>query len=265
MPREELWTWLNPPYKENGGERPRGSADKQTVSAASSLDLLVQDGSIYRLGANVLDSYAAYADEVHDRLVDLAPDHADYIVLETFAWLGLTADGSSSEWAAAGDFADRVEEALGDPTAGDARRFNSTKQASWRRWISFLGLGSNLPLNQLSFQPGVTRRLEIELRRAELPYDTPLEIDGVLNTLGQRMPYLDRGRLRSAVAKRCGLMDDPARLSYVMSAALRDLHDEGIIELERRGDAIGYVDLTHDPFHKIQSVLTLTLKDQANG
>jgi hypothetical protein len=263
--REDLWTWLNPDFRLNGAPRDNSDkAERQVISAASSLELLTLEGRDYVLNAPALDSYEAYADLVHDRLCRLPTDHADFILLETFAWLGLKAESSGTEWAAAGDFADRVEFDIGDPAAGDARRFNPTKQTSWRRWMSFLGLAVDLPLPRLGFHPNVTRRLAIELERAELPVEVPLPIETVLRAIAQRMPYLDRGSLRAHVAARMSVKDEPSRLSHLLSSALRELHDEGRIVLERRGDALGYADLAPDPFHDVKSVLTVTLNKVSN-
>lgn len=262
--RQDLWTWLNPPFRVGGQPRPlTGEADRQTVNAAASLELLIGDGADYSLGAPGSLTYQGYADVVHDRLCGLTPEHADYILLEAFAWSALAADDWGTLWTGASDFADRVEAALGDPQAGDARRFNSTKQTPWRRWMCFLGLGVDLPGRQ-GFHAHVTQRVDLELRRAELPLDVALPIHEVLDVLGRRMPYLDRGVLRAEVAARSGKNDDRDRLSLLLSTALRELHDEGRLELDRRGDAAGYVDLAPDPFHDVKSVLTLTLKTPAD-
>ena len=71
-------------------------------------------------------------------------------------------------------------------------------QANVDFWMGFLGLAVQLPV-RLSFHPDVTRRVDIELRRAALPTGVPLPVETVLQTLAQRMPYLDRGALRARV------------------------------------------------------------------
>ncbi|MCH4267457.1 MAG: hypothetical protein LKF80_03550 [Brevundimonas sp.] len=258
--RDDLWAWLNPDFIQSGQPRQAsGDAHRQTVGAASSLGLLTLEAGQYVLDGQVSTDYSAYADDVHDRLCASGREDPNFLMLETYAWLGLAADARGTEWAAASDFADHVEEALGDPTAGDgARRFNSTKQAPWRRWMRLIGLAVELP-TRLGFHPNVTHRLRVELERAELPVGTPLPAAEVMTAIGRRMPYLDRGTLRADIAARCGLANDPARVSRLMSTALRDLHDDGVIELVSRGDATGYVDLSPDPFHPVQSVLTITL------
>lgn len=257
--RDDLWTWLNPAFVTDGVARHiSGEAERQVIGAASSLEFLRLEASDYVFTADPLADYEAYADEVHDRLCRTAPDHPDHVMLETFAWLGLKADSSGTDWAAAGDFADLVEADLGNAQTGDARRFNDTKQTAWRRWMGFLGLAVQLPV-RLGFHPDVTRRVAIELGRAGLPTGVPLPVDTVLQTLAQRMPYLDRGALRARVAAATSIKDDPKRLSHLLSAALRELHDEGRIELDRRGDATGYVDLAPDPFHDVKSVLTIKI------
>lgn len=258
--RDDLWAWLNPDFIQNGQPRQTiGDAHRQTVGAASSLGLLTLESGHYVLDGPVATDYVAFADDVHDRLCASGRDDPNFLMLETYAWLGLAADIRGTEWAAASDFADQVEAALGDPKAAEgARRFNSTKQAQWRRWMRLLGLAVELP-TRLSFHPSVADRLRIELERAELPVGSPLPATEVMTAIGRRMPYLDRGTLRADIAARCGLANDSARVSRLMSNALRDLHDEGVIELVSRGDATGYLDLSPDPFHPVQSVLTITL------
>lgn len=258
MDRDALWGWLSPAYKVNGGTpaRPK-DGDRQTVGAATSLGLLIGEGSSYRLDTPVMETYEAYADVVHDRLCQMPEGDPDYLMLEAFAWLGLVADAQGTEWAGFGDFADKVEAALGDPSITE-RRFNPTKQTPWRRWMCFLGLGVELPV-RASFHPCVTQRLDIELARSDLPVGVALPVRDVLRTIGERMPYLDSGALRASVAVTRGLSLDSNRVSRLLSTGLRDLHDEGRLELSSHGDAIGYVDLAPQ-VHKVQSVLTITLK-----
>lgn len=262
MGRDDLWGWLSPAYRVNGGTptRPK-DAERHTVGAATSLGLLIGEGTTYRLDAPVMETYEAYADVVHDRLSAMPEEHADFLMLEAFAWLGIVADAKGTEWAGVGDFGDKVEEALGDPSVSE-RRFNSTKQTPWRRWMCFLGLGVELPV-QAKFHPCVTPRLDIELGRSGLPVGAPLPVRDVLQVIGQRMPYIDNGALRASVAAVRGLPLDQNRVSRLLSTGLRDLHDEGRLELSSHGDATGYVDLAPS-FHKVKSVLTITLRERDN-
>ena len=119
-------------------------------------------------------------------------------------------------------------------------------------------MAATQPDDQPDEQHGAGHPGHVRTGRLE-PAGAPLPVDTVLQTLAQRMPYLDRGALRARVAAAASIKDDPKRLSHLLSAALRELHDEGRIELDRRGDATGYVDLAPDPFHEVKSVLTIKI------
>lgn len=259
LKRDDLWRWLNPPFVSGGHPRPSDvSAPKQAVGAAASLGLLSQEGSEYALTSALPAHYAGFSDLVHDRLVALGPDDPDYLVLEAFAWIAFEVDRLGTEYPAT-NFADAADHALKDASAGEeARRFNSTKLAAWRRWIRFLGLATSLPSGP-GFYPCVTERVGRELHRYGLKTGVPLPVNEVLDALALRTPYLDRGTLRSTVAARAGLADDASRVSRLLSSALRDLHDEGRLVLHSRGDAAGYVTLFPDSFHGVQSVLAVTI------
>lgn len=261
LKRDDLWRWLNPPFVNGGHPRPSDvSAPKQAVGAAASLGLLSQEGGVYALTSALPPHYAGFSDLVHDRLVAVGPDDPDYLVLEVFAWIGFEVDRLGPEYPAT-NFADAADHALKDPSVGDeARRFNSTKLAAWRRWVRFLGLAVSLPSGP-GFYPCVTERVGRELRRSGLATGVPLPANDVLNALALRMPYLDRGVLRTSVAARAGVANDASRVSRLLSSGLRDLHDEGRLILHSRGDAASYVTLFPDSFHGVQSVLAVTLAE----
>lgn len=215
--------------------RTRQAADLDVFAFFVRGDEVMKIADISRLHRD--ETYEAYADVVHDRLCQMPEGDPDYLMLEAFAWLGLVADAQGTEWAGFGDFADKVEAALGDPSITE-RRFNPTKQTPWRRWMCFLGLGVELPV-RASFHPCVTQRLDIELARSDLPVGVALPVRDVLRTIGERMPYLDSGALRASVAVTRGLSLDSNRVSRLLSTGLRDLHDEGLSPVTR---AAGMID-----------------------
>ena len=154
-------------------------------------------------------------------------------------------------------FASAVEAEIGNPVGGDLR-YNSTKITPWRRWVQFLDLAVELP-GGLGFHPCITGRLCRELSLSGLPRDVEIPALEVLSLVAQRMPYIDGGALRGRVASQIGMTLDRRRISRVLSMALRDLQEEGVLELRVRGDASGLIELAADDRPAL-SVLNIVLR-----
>ena len=263
LSRDEIFGWLSPPFTAGNEPRPiTGERDGQAIGAATSLDLVRREGQLYSLTGAPPPSYPAFADQVHGRLSKVDNSDPDFVVLETFAWVVAEVERrQSTTWVlgSSNEFADAVEHAIGGQESSGERRFNSTKLAAWRRWIFLLGLGSDLPGNVV-FYPYITERLGRELSVSGLPTDTDLPVDSVLRCISQSMPYLDGGTLFSQTASRLALRLPPRKLSRVLSTALRDLHDEGLISLRVRGDSSDRFELALDGHHTINTVQTISLK-----
>jgi hypothetical protein len=130
---------------------------------------------------------------------------------------------------------------------------NPTKAVAWRRWLSFLGLGVQMPIPSLVDFPSPSARIAREIERAKLKSGEDLTAAQFLDLLAGRMPYLDGGRLFRQACERIGHQPKPRQLSPLLSAGLRDLHDEGAIRLRPRGDSKDRVTLADDPAHEIQT------------
>ena len=260
LPREEVFEWLSPPFVQAGQRRLiTGESDGQAVGAATSLDLVKREGPLLALAASVPKSFRDFSDQVHARLCSIDESDPDYVVLETFAWVAVEVERrGSTGWAASSpqDFADAAEHALG---GSGERRFNSTKLPPWRRWITLLGLGVELP--GAGFYPYVADRVRRELAASRLPRGVELKAPEVLAALSRRAPYLDGGALFSSVADRVGMRLPSRRVSRLLSTALRDLHEEGVLALSVRGDASELIELAPDGQHTIKTVQTIVLKD----
>ncbi|WP_304051303.1 hypothetical protein, partial [Jatrophihabitans endophyticus] len=78
-----------------------------------------------------------------------------------------------------------------------------------------------------------------------------------------RMPYVDGGSLHRRALSRRGAAP-PRRVSRLLSVALRDLHDEGVLQLRVTGDATGLTELAPD-VHPIRTVQTIVLKEPTDA
>lgn len=264
--RSDALAWLNPGFTEGGrvvSEKPTTFA--QVLGAATSLGAVEAEGDYLRLAPNFpAGDFEAFCDGVHDRLAALDSAAKDAVVLETFAWLAAESDRrGGTAWVAeetATALADAADKALppGEDDDG-ARRINATKLPPWRRWLESLGLMVALP--QGSSQPMVDHRLTQELHRASLKGGERLEADAFLALVARRLPYLDGGSLFAAAARRIRHAPAPRRLSPILSAALRDLHDEGVIELQRLGDSGSLVNLAKDASHPFEAFEAVIVKE----
>jgi hypothetical protein len=272
----EIDAWMNPNFRSGGGmsrETLSPSAVPpsvtQTIGCAVSLGLIemVQKGQ-YKLSVELPQSLDGFADLVHGVLAAQADDEPNSVMLEAYAAaVALIEKHGGTSWAnrTRTDLAGEIDHALRavDERDGD-RRFNSTKYASWARWMIFLGLGREVPMpgGRDTFYPYPAERLdrELTLLTDKLPPEQEHDFDAVLIHLSRRMPYLDGGRWLMATAERLGAGLRPRTVTLVLSGALRDLHDDGRLFLATLGDAADAFALGRDPTHPQRSVKTLTIR-----
>jgi hypothetical protein len=249
---------INPGFVKDGiliQTKPSLAGD--TLGAASSLGLVDYDKAEASLLLDQsLDSAGDFADHIHDHLLQLPPEDTNKVLLEAYAWIAAESDRVGDlGWIYDLDrkaFADRANQALiGEDE--DGRPMNDVKVVPWRRWLLFLGLGIPLPLYSAPDFPSPAPRILQELQRAGLDDGADRSARDFLDILAERMPYLDGGTLFAQACDRIGHVPRPHLLSPLLSAALRDLHDEGIVVLRPRGDASDAVRLTDDPAHPIQA------------
>ena len=249
---------LNPGYSKDGMPvRAKESLAADAVGAAVSLGLIDAGRDKASLVSDVrLNDLPAFADYVHDRLALLKSGETDSAILDAYSWLGAESDKQGGlSWIydlGREEFADKANAALVGEDE-DGRLINTTKVVPWRRWLAFIGLGVPLPLPNTPNFPSPTARIARELERAAIEPGTTMPAEAFLTLLAGRMPYLDRGRLFAQACQRIGHSPSPRRLSPMLSVALRDLHDDGVIELLLSGDASDHVRLAEDAAHVVDA------------
>jgi hypothetical protein len=267
LTRDEIAGWLNPRFSNAAGAtaQSQGTAVEQSITAAQGLGL-VDGRDRYVLSVPPMADYDDFMDVVHAYLSRLPGEEANALILEGFAWavLKVEQDGAFGALSALGNkaLADQINAAL-PPRAGDSadRRFNEFKPPFWRRWLHALDLVSDLGRREL--YPYITERLWRVLDASQLPKGVEVPSSDVIAAIAQAMPYLDGGRIWTATAARMGFTPPP-RLSRVLSVGLRDLHDEGKIELKGLGDDTGLTRLARDPRHRVQSIGAVVIRAGAS-
>lgn len=248
---------LNPGYQRDDAEvKAKSSLAADAHNAALSLGLVENDRSQVSLTVLVPSDLAGFADLVHDRLAALEVDGADTAILGGYAWMAAESDRQGGvEWiyqTGRDAFADQANSGL------SGKEMNTTRLPAWRRWLAFLGLGVTMPhdRNAPDF-PSPASRMVRELIRSDLKADSQLGANEFVTLLARRMPYLDRGRLFNLACQRISHAPSGARLSPLLSSALRELHDDETIRLLPSGDAAERVRLTEDPAHPIDTFTTV--------
>jgi len=250
---------LNPGFERDGEEvKAKASLAADAHNAALSLNLVESSRDQVMLSVSAPQDFASFADLVHDRLVALEGGDADTTILEGFAWIVAESDRQGGlEWiyqSGRDEFADKANAGL------LGKEMNTTKAVAWRRWLTFMGLGITMPhdRNAPDF-PSPAARIARELGRAGFVTGAKLPAREFLELLSQRMPYLDRGRLFLQACQRIGYVSTSGRLSPLLSAALRDLHDDHTLQLVPSGDAAERVRLSEDSAHTIDAFTTVIL------
>jgi hypothetical protein len=230
------------------------TAFTQTVGAAASLDLVATDRNLLRsLILETPASQTAFSDVCYDRLLnaangdtrgsEAAVDNA--LLWSAYAIVALKSDQNRClSWFCddldVDAFSNDVRNAVSvaDPTAA---LFNRYKFPPWRRWMLQLGLMEQF--DRSAVIPDVSRRLKAEILRSGLPERGSQAALQFLVWARTRMPFLPGGRIFVSVA---GQAPRPAECGVLLSAALRNLRDEGILRLTTVGDAAGQVSLSPD-------------------
>lgn len=260
---------INPGFTKDGVlVQTKANLAGDTLGAASSLGLVAYDkAEASLLTGQAFAASGDLADHLHDHLLQLVPDDTNRVLLEAYAWVAAESDRAGDlGWIYDLDrkvFADRANEGLTGEDE-DGRPMNEFKAVAWRRWLAFLGLGVPIPLANAPDFPSPAARILRELHRAGMADGAERGAQDFLRVLAERMPYLDGGKLFSQACERIGHVHSPRSLSPLLSAALRDLHDEGSLILRPRGDASDAVRLTDDPAHPVQT-FNLVIVNKAAG
>lgn len=213
--------------------------------------------------------YADWCDQVHAFLRDLPDDHLDAALLRTYAAVAVLSDmDGATTWFVTGKrdgVVDALREALG-PTSDGQPAMNSSKLPAWERWMIALGLMSQVPLiSRAGLLPLATPRMAREIRKMDLKRGVSLPAATFLGRLADKMPYLDGGRLFGEVSRRLGHTSRPRQLSPVMSLALQDLADRGVLDLSTVGDGGEVWRLRGDSGHRLTAFQFVTLREATDA
>ncbi|MEJ1156641.1 hypothetical protein [Prosthecomicrobium sp. N25] len=265
-PRSELQQWLRPRWDGVSDtahdENDRGLVS-QALQAASGLGLIESSRDSVRLLTTALPSdIGGFSDLVHDLLLAQAHQSADADILDAYACVVVETEKQGSrqwlsEWTAA-QIADLLTRSL-TPRAVEtsAQRYNSTRHPAWLRWVEFIGL--NETLSSRTTLLSVTGRLRRALRASNLPREQAISPVAFLGWVAATLPYLDKGTLFLAAAKRMNYVPGNA-VSRLLSAALRDLHEDEVIRLiVPRGDAQVAARLAADSLAEVKAFNAVTL------
>ncbi len=250
---------LNPGFERDGEEvKANAKLAADAHSAALSLNLVESSRDQVALTVSAPQDFASFADLVHECLVSLKSGDGDTTILEGFAWMVAESDRQGGlEWIyqiGRDEFADKANEGL------EGKEMNTTKAVAWRRWLKFMGLGITLAHDRTAPDfPSPAARIARELRRSGFTAETKLTAGEFLELLTQRMPYVDQGRLFVQACQRIGHAPTRGRLSPLLSAALRDLHDDHTLQLMPSGDAAERVRLSDDSAHTIDAFTIVVL------
>ena len=270
QPRDELEAVLNPgSLKPDVATLVNIANVRQVISAASSLGAVGGDRSSTSTDVDLpaLSDEVAISDWVHDKLCALGPESKDAVILEAYAWFSArSGQTGSTSWVyelSPDAFADAAAAGLVGEDDDGGKRMNREKVVAWRRWLIFLGLAVSMP-SPWPPQPVPTARIAREIARSNVS-GSEVAAGDFLNLLARRMPYLDRGHLYLQACNRLGWKPDPRQLSPVLSTALRELHDEGVMQLKQSGDSPDVVALSVDQPHLLGGFDTIFFPKMVSG
>lgn len=241
------------------GEENRTSI-QQTLAAARGLNLISEAEGKVGLGQSPgPSSYLSFADLVHERLVSKDVGDGNSVVLEAFAYVAHRSDAEGGPHWFMEMAGERLAEALRDFI--DAQReesgkgtFNTTRTSHWQKWTDLLGLTVSFGRGR-SF-PDITSRLWREIAAGEAsPTNVDVPAREFLSRVLHRMPYLPGG------ARSVELLGPATTegVSELLSAALRDLEDDGRLRLVVIGDAGGAIKLADDEVRPAKSFNSVTI------
>lgn len=269
LTRAHASSWLDPGFSRNDQviSAVKSVAFDQVLGAATSLGAVLSDGGVLKLSPSCrVSSFQQFCDWVHQTLISLDSAEKDAVILETLAWVYVKSDRHrSTHWIhemTPDAFADAADENLpaGDDDDGQ-RRINRTKLPSWRRWLLSLGLMVQLPSHSQP-HPLPDERAAREVGKSSFSKNVQIPAKEFLTTLASGLPYIDGGRMFVDAARRIDQLPSVDRLSPILSATLRNLHDDGSIELVVRGDAgAALVRLANETAHTVQAFQAVIVRE----
>ena len=268
--RADLQQWLKPRF-DGASDPSRDDKDRglvnQVIQAASGLGLIDnQRDSVALLVPSLPSDIRGFADLVHSLLLVQPGQTADADIFDAYACVVVQTEKLGnrqwlSEWTAA-QVADLLTRSL-TPRAIETtdQRYNTTRHPAWLRWVEFVGL--NETLSSRTTLLSVVDRLQSALSNSDLPRDQPIAPEEFLAWVATNLPYLDGGTLFLAAAQRMGHVQGNS-VSRLLSAALRDLHEDQTVRLVTpRGDAQLGAKLAADSLAEVKAFNAITLIGRA--
>lgn len=210
----------------------------QHLSAARELALITQDGEgNYRLAKTVREGRPTANQmilEAFDQLV-LSDVKIEPWFGRIYAFVVARSRVIPGARAARDDLCTEFNDAL-PPHIDKANPANSTKLSHYLRWYSYVGLGWHDPVG--TFVPDPTVRLRRSLAKI-FASSKRLDAADFMSSLSAACPELDAGALFSEVAGSAFNKADRVCTS-ALAVALRNLHDEGVIQLDCPADSQGW-------------------------
>jgi hypothetical protein len=270
IPRAELQQWLKPRWggiSDPAREEKDRSLVNQTLQAASGIGLIeTSREKVDLLVSSLPADISEFADLVHELLLAQLEHSSDSDILDAFACAAVETElRLNRQWlsdSTAAQIADLFTRSL-KPRAVETtdQRYNTSRHATWMRWVEFVGL--NETISSRTTLLSVTNRLYRALRTSELPRDHAIIPEDFMKWVASTLPYLDNGTLFLAAAKRMGYVPGNTA-SRLLSAALRDLHEDGHIRLVLpRGDAQVAAKLAADQLSDVQAFNAVMLMGSA--
>ncbi len=255
MPRDEVVEWMVPsirkhddPHRRADGEKPKGAILRVTgtIDIADSLGFVRRAGKNIELAVPMPPSIDIFADLVHARLISIPKEHPDSVIMSVFSWFVAQYDQASSKellGMSNEELANQINNDLQDTDLRKDRIFNKEKYPAWRAWVNFMGLGSDAVWTSGGrFYPHVAKRLIRTLNplvATEYAFRKRYDLGDVLRVIAKSMPYLDGGQIFMGVAPPINLQTyEKRQISLVLSNALLELVDDGMIELLLPGDSV---------------------------
>lgn len=125
-----------------------------------------------------------------------------------------------------------------------------------------MGLASPLPGTR--FYPYIYPRLKQVIRQAtgsRIVLDSKIPYQEIESLISTEMPYLDGGSIHSEMSRALNFSPKPKSIGWLLSFALRELHDREEIYLEALGDAKDTYALARDAFSKFNNLKNVIVKE----
>jgi hypothetical protein len=260
--RDDLHSWMMPvSFRENDKSLSHVS---QTLGSARSLGLVSDEGNEIKLELDLPDDITAFMDLVHQRLCT-PHNEADRVLFHAYACVVLETERTrGTDWLTdqnTEQIASRINTVL---VGNESERvFNNSKVPAWRAWMVALGLAFEGASGFPHLFPQPAERLLRELPAIVAKHGRGVEIRAstFMAEVAERMPYVDGGSIHTQIADQMQMPRRPGWIGNVLSEALRDLHDDRVIELISRADAPDSLSLAQETGSLLRSFVSVIIPD----